>query len=180
MGPGGYAAMAWYGVEGFGVDLSYAANRAGKTLALRDVVSLPVRRRAARGYVGRIENVRFVEGYVKKKKATRLSLEQRVALLEAELKPAPENGRWLMLSNNVADRIASLQRRVGTLETRAGDIGAPLYSWAISLSCGTQLTVVARILDEATAKAQAYINQSEHEATIVSVSQASSTPINVC
>ena len=160
--------------------LAVGGARAGKSRALLAAVEAIKRagaRASARGTVGRIESVRFIEGGKMLKKTKALSLAERVARLETAVNvTGPE---WVS-SSTIGSSVHGLLRRVHDLEARAGDPGMPKYLFEAELSCGKTIKVVARHVEEALARAQQFLDHENHDGQVVRVQRALDEAVDVC
>ncbi len=161
--------------------VTVGASRAGKTLALLDAMKRMTTRAEARQTVGRIEGCRFIEGgKVAQKKARKLTVAERVARLEEQLTPH-KDGTFFSLFDRpcFADEVRYLRSEVNDLTARLGTPGVPLFIYTARLSCSTVVRIVARTIDEATAKAHAFVRYQDHDASVLSVTQEGDQ-VDVC
>ncbi len=131
--------------------------------------------------MGRIEGCRFIEGgKVAQKKARKLSVAERVARLEEQLTPR-KDGHFFSLFDRPcwADEVRYLRSEVNDLTARLGTPGVPLFIYTARLSCSTVVRIVARTIDEATAKAHAFVRYQDHDASVLSVTQEGDQ-VDVC
>ena len=114
------------------------------------------------------------------KKTRKLSVAERVTRLEEQLTPhAP--GHFFSLYDRplFADEVRYLRSEVNDLTTRLGTPGVPLFIYTARLSCSTVVRIVARNIDEATAKAHAFVRYQDHDASVLSVVQEGDQ-VDVC
>jgi hypothetical protein len=116
-----------------------------------------------------------------KTKIKKLTVDQRVALLEKQL-AEPDPARYVSAfeRQTFAAAVRSLQRQVRDLDVRLGDPGTPKYLFSAELSCGKVIKVVARNVEEALVKAQEYLKVEDHEAQVVKIERVTDEVVDVC